>query len=80
LTIRDAVHTLQIQHYRDPDIGKNNKDEANFEWVNAISISVNLPVASRIGEYIEIAFLKTILIQVQTICLIMDMFTISEIP
>jgi hypothetical protein len=80
LIVGDVVHIQQIHHYHDPDISKNNKDEVIFEWGKAISISVNLSVAPRIGECVEIPFLKTILILAQAICLIMDMFTISEIP
>lgn len=57
LIIENTVHILHVSPYIDPD--EKNKDWINKQWEKAISIPVVLPVTPRIGDYVEIPFIKT---------------------
>jgi len=57
LIIKELVYVLQVNPYIDP--GYKNKDLVKPEWEKAISNCVKLPVTPRIGEYVEIPFVKT---------------------
>jgi len=46
--------------YIGPRDKKKNEEWVKQQWRNAISISAILPYTPKIGEYIEISFLKTI--------------------
>ena len=57
LIIENTVHILYVSPYIEPD--ETNKDWTHKQWEKSISIPVVLPVTSRIGEYVEISFIKT---------------------
>jgi hypothetical protein len=58
LIIKDLVHILHVSPYIDQE-DKKNKEWVHKEWERAISIPVVLPVTPKIGEYVEIPFMKT---------------------
>lgn len=58
LMIKDVVHVLYVSPYIDEE-DKKNKEWVHHEYEKAISIPVVLPVTPRIGEYVEIPFMKT---------------------
>lgn len=58
LAIKDIVHILLISTYIDPE-DKNNRDWIEKERERSIAIPVVLPVTPRIGDYVEIPFIKT---------------------
>ena len=57
LKIKNTVHILHISPYIDPE--DKNKDWIQKQWEKSISIPVVLPVTPRIGDYVEIPFMKT---------------------
>lgn len=57
LTIKDKVHFLHVSPYIEPE--EKNKDWIQKAWEKSISIPVILPVTPRIGEYVEIPFIRT---------------------
>ena len=59
LIIKDIVHTLLVSRYIEQEEKDMNKDWVRKEWEKSLSISVVLPVTPRIGEYVEIPFMRT---------------------
>ena len=57
LIIENTVHILHVSPCIDPD--EKNKDWIHKQWEKSISIPVVLPATPRIGEYVEIPFLRT---------------------
>jgi hypothetical protein len=57
LAIKDKVHFLHVSPYIEPE--EKNKDWIQKAWEKSISIPVILPVTPRIGEYVEIPFIRT---------------------
>ncbi len=59
LAIKDKVHILHISPYIEEDDKDKNKDWVRKQWEKSISIPIVLPVTPRIGEYVEIPFMRT---------------------
>lgn len=57
LIIKDRVHILHISPFIEPEDRK--KDWVHKEWEKAISIPVVLPDTPKIGDYVEIPFIRT---------------------
>jgi hypothetical protein len=57
LVIKNTVHILLVSPYIDPD--EKNKEWVQKEWEKSITIPVVLSVTQKIGEYVEIPFIKT---------------------
>jgi hypothetical protein len=56
LVVKDVVHILHISPYIEPE--ERNEPWVQNAWERAISIPVVLPVTPRIGDYVEIPFMK----------------------
>jgi hypothetical protein len=56
LLVSELVHILHISPYIDPEDRK--KDWVQDEWKKAIVIPAVLPVTPRIGDYVEIPFMR----------------------
>jgi hypothetical protein len=56
LIIKYKVHTLHISPYIEPE--DKNKEWVNLQWARTISIPVVLPVTPRIGDSVEIPFVR----------------------
>jgi hypothetical protein len=57
LAIMDKVHILHISPFIEPE--DKNKDWVQHQWERAISIPVVLPETPRIGDSVEIPFVRT---------------------
>ena len=57
ISLTNVVHVLHVSPFIEPE--EKNKDCVQKQWERAISIPVVLPVTPKIGDSIEIPFVKT---------------------
>jgi aromatic ring-cleaving dioxygenase len=57
IMINNVIHHLHIHPYFESEDQKN-KEWVKDQWYKAITVSIILPVTSRIGDYIKLPFLQ----------------------
>jgi hypothetical protein len=58
LSIKDVIYILHISPYIEPEDQKNNKEWVKNEWGKATLVSAILPIIPRIGDHIELPFMR----------------------